>query len=112
MISKDFKNFFLWGYGPHFIFLWGVGQNIVLCHFKNLLFHSVYLFFFNFPLLKARCTPEKLTILTKQSKTFFYNHIVKNIVNYQLQKLHLKWTSIKGSNYAFATWCHSALKYL
>ena len=62
--------------------------------------------------IKARCTPEKLTILTKHSKTFFSNHVVKNIVNYQLQKLYLKWTSIKGSNYAFATWCHSALKYL
>ena len=61
---------------------------------------------------KARCTPEKLTILTKHSKTFFFNHVVKNIVNYQLQKLYLKWTSIKGSNYAFATWCHSVLKYL
>ena len=45
--------------------------------------------------LKARCTPEKLTILTKHSKTFFFNHVVKNIVNYQLQKLYLKWTSIK-----------------
>ena len=32
-------------------------------------------------LLKARCTPEKLTILTKHSKTFFFNHVVKNIVN-------------------------------
>ena len=63
-------------------------------------------------LLKARCTPKKLTILTKHSKTFFFNHVVKNIVNYQLQKLYLKWTCIKGSNYAFATWCHSALKYL
>ena len=63
-------------------------------------------------LFKARCTPEKLTILTKHSKTFFFNHVVKNIVNYQLEKLYLKWTSIKGSNYAFATWCHSALKYL
>ena len=62
--------------------------------------------------IKARCTPEKLTILTKHSKTFFFNPVVKNIVNYQLQKLYLKWTSIKGSNYAFATWCHSALKYL
>ena len=62
--------------------------------------------------VKARCTPEKLTILTKHSKTFFFNHVVKNIVNYQLQKLYLKWTIIKGSNYAFATWCHSALKYL
>ena len=31
------------------------------------------------PTFKARCTPEK------------------------------KWTSIKGSNCAFATWCHSAL---
>ena len=62
--------------------------------------------------LKARCTPEKLTILTKHSKKNFFNHVVKNIVNYQLQKLYLKWTSIKGSNYAFATWCHSALKYL
>ena len=62
--------------------------------------------------LKARCTPEKLTILTKHSKTFFFNHVVKNIVNYQLQQCYLKWTSIKGSNYAFATWCHSALKYL
>ena len=62
--------------------------------------------------LKARCTPEKLTILTKHSKTFLFNHVVKNIVNYQLQKLYLKWTSIKASNYAFATWCHRALKYL
>ena len=61
---------------------------------------------------KARCTPEKLTILTKHSKIFFFNYVVKNIVNYQLQKLYLKWTSIMGSNYAFATWCHSALKYL
>ena len=66
----------------------------------------------NILLVKARCTPEKLTILTKHNKTFFFNHVVKNIVNYQLQKLYLKWTSIKGSNYAFATWCHSALKYL
>ena len=40
--------------------------------------------------LKARCTPEKLTILTKHSKTFFFNHVVKNIVNYQLQKFYLK----------------------
>ena len=63
-------------------------------------------------LIKARCTPEKLTILTKHSKTFLFNHVVKNIVNYQLQKLYLKWMSIKGSNYAFATWCHSALQYL
>ena len=61
---------------------------------------------------KARCTPEKLTILTKHSKTFFFKHVVKHIINYQLQKLYLKWTGIKGSNYAFATWCHSALKYL
>ena len=61
---------------------------------------------------KARCTPEKLTILTKHSKTFFINHVVKNIVNYQLQKLYIKRTSIKGLNYTFATWCHSALKYL
>ena len=63
-------------------------------------------------LFKARCTPEKLTILTKHSKTLFFNHVVKNIVNYQLQKLYIKRTSIKGLNYAFATWCHSALKYL
>ena len=63
-----------------------------------------------FVVIKARCTPEQLTILTKHSKTFFFNHVVKNIVNYQLQKLYLKWTSIKGSNYAFATWCHSAQK--
>ena len=62
--------------------------------------------------LKTRCTPEKLTILTKYSKTFFFKHVVKNIVNYQHQKLYLKWTCIKASNYAFATWCHSALKYL
>ena len=62
--------------------------------------------------IKARCTPEKLTILTKHSKTLFFNHVVKNIVNYQLQKLYIKRTSIKGLNYAFATWCHSALKYL
>ena len=61
---------------------------------------------------KARCTPEKLTILAKHCKTFFFNHVVKNIVNYQLQKLYIKRTSIKGSNHAFATWCHSALKYL
>ena len=63
-------------------------------------------------LLKARCTPEKMTILTKHSKTFFFSHVVKNIVNYQLQKLYLKRTSIKGSNYTFATLCHSALIYL
>ena len=65
-----------------------------------------------YTLIKARCTPEKLTTLTKHSKTFFFNHVVKNIVNYQLQELYIKWTSIKGSNYAFATWCHNALKYL
>ena len=40
--------------------------------------------------LKARCTPEKLTILTKHSKTFFFYHVVKNIVNYQLQKFYVK----------------------
>ena len=62
--------------------------------------------------VKARCTPEKLTMLTKHCKTLFFNHVVKNIVNYQLQKLYIKRTSIKGLNYAFATWCHSALKYL
>ena len=53
--------------------------------------------------IKARCTPEKLIILTKHSKTLFFNHVVKNIVNYQLQKLYIKRTSIKGLNYAFAT---------
>ena len=39
--------------------------------------------------LKARCTPEKLTILTKHSKTLLFSHVVKNIVNYQLQKFYL-----------------------
>ena len=77
-------------------------RTIIITHSNRALFN----------LIKARCTPEKLTILTKHSRTFFFNHVVKNIVNNQLQKLYLKWTSIKGSNYAFATWCHNALKYL
>ena len=34
--------------------------------------------------IKARCTPEKLTILTKHSKTFFFQPCCINIVNYQL----------------------------
>ena len=39
--------------------------------------------------LKARCTPEKFTNLTNIAKHFFLNHVVKNIVNYQLQKIYL-----------------------
>ena len=62
--------------------------------------------------LMVRCTPKKLTMLTKHSKTFFSNHIVNNIFNYHPQKLYLKKASKKGSDYAFATWCHSALQYL
>ena len=48
------------------------------------------------PTLKVRCTTEKLAILKKHSKTFFFNHIIKNIVNYHLQKFYLKKNEGKG----------------
>ena len=41
-------------------------------------------------------------------QNIFFNHIVKNIVKNLLQKFYFNTTSIKGSSYAFATWCHSA----
>ena len=36
----------------------------------------------------CKCISKDLVISTKHGKTFFFDHIVKNIVNYQLQKCY------------------------